>query len=287
MGQKTNPELLQLGTKSFWKTEFKEKTSRDLGFTHNFETQLLNFLTDYLNKQSIFVSDYRIFHQDNKVEVFLSLFTKPQQRKHGKLSKNSGVLLSAKNRRLKLEPGILTGLTKATNPKALKSILKAMSTFFGGKKVLFYIAYANQYMTPNRKDSFQLKKDLLSLRRYKRGDFFSEGFSVNYSLSRNVAFVPALAEFVVENMKTVKRLKFFLKFLQKSLSLLVSNPKNSLKGVKIKIRGRIRKGGRAKTFWVTVGNVPCNSYNAKICYKSTSAHNKNGSYGVKLWAIEN
>jgi ribosomal protein S3 len=59
-----------------------------------------------------------------------------------------------------------------------------------------------------------------------------------------------------------------------------------LKGVKIILKGRLRKNPRANHKIWTIGDVPVQSFNCKIDYFQATTHNSNGSYGIKIWVVE-
>ena len=86
--------------------------------------------------------------------------------------------------------------------------------------------------------------------------------------------------------RKVKRHKFFLSFLKQTLTVLSSSNLSKVKGIKIIIKGRLNGVPRARHKIITIGDVPVQSVSALIDYAQTSAHNANGSYGIKVWVVE-
>jgi len=56
-----------------------------------------------------------------------------------------------------------------------------------------------------------------------------------------------------------------------------------IKGLKIKIKGRLNGAPKAKHKSVTIGDVPTQSINSFLDYAQTAVHTKNGTYGIKVW----
>ena len=58
-------------------------------------------------------------------------------------------------------------------------------------------------------------------------------------------------------------------------------------GVKIVIKGRFNGAPRARSKIIQVGNIPLQSFKAKIDYSQTTSYTPNGTFGVKVWICEN
>jgi ribosomal protein S3 len=56
-----------------------------------------------------------------------------------------------------------------------------------------------------------------------------------------------------------------------------------IKGIKIKIKGRINRRPRAKYRIITIGNIPFMTLKSDIDYSETTAYTSNGTLGVKVW----
>ena len=133
---------------------------------------------------------------------------------------------------------------------------------------------------------FTQKKSFILLRRFRNTSFFKEGIELLFCFvhSRNSARL--LAKFVASQIQKGKRHKFFLSFLKRVLTILLNSVFSKVKGVKIGIKGRLNGVPRAKSTIITIGDVPVQSISEKISYSQTSIHNSNGSYGIKVWAVE-
>jgi ribosomal protein S3 len=52
------------------------------------------------------------------------------------------------------------------------------------------------------------------------------------------------------------------------------------------VKGRLNGVPRAKHKIIIVGDVPVQTIAAKLDYSQATAHNSNGSYGIKVWVVE-
>ena len=86
--------------------------------------------------------------------------------------------------------------------------------------------------------------------------------------------------------KKIKRHKFLLSFLKQTLSFLLTSSLTKIKGVKIIVKGRLNGVPRAKHKIIVIGDVPVQTISTKLDYSQLTAHNSNGSYGIKVWIVE-
>ena len=118
--------------------------------------------------------------------------------------------------------------------------------------------------------------------------FFNEGLNIlfNSVQSNNTEL---LAEFIAHQLKNLKKnSNFFLKFLKTTLHILNNNTFNSnFHGIKIKIKGRLKKSPRAKHQIITIGNIPLlMTIDSNIEYSEKIAYTSNGTIGVKVWVYK-
>lgn len=129
-------------------------------------------------------------------------------------------------------------------------------------------------------------KKLIFLRKFRNTTFFKDGIellfhSVHCKNSSNL-----LARFIALQIKTIKRQKFFLTFLKKTLTLLLNSNISKVKGIKIMIKGRLNGAPKARHKVLRVGDVPVQTIKTNVDFTQTKTHNVNGSYGIKVWVIE-
>lgn len=130
------------------------------------------------------------------------------------------------------------------------------------------------------------KKNFMLLQKFRGTPFLKEGRSLMFHSVYNRNSANMLAKFIAVQIRKVKRHKFFLSFLKQTLTILLNSNLSKVRGVKIIVKGRLNGVPRAKHKIISVGDVPVQSLNVKMDYAQTTAHNSNGSYGIKVWIIE-
>jgi ribosomal protein S3 len=130
-----------------------------------------------------------------------------------------------------------------------------------------------------------LKKKLVSLRKYRRNEFFKEGVNLAFSCVNNEKSSELISNFISTNFRKLKRHNFFLKFIKSILTVFVLKTFSSkISGIKIKVKGRFNGAPRAKHKIINIGrNMPVLALNSKIDYAETTAYTINGTFGVKVW----
>ena len=289
MGQKANPNSLRVGKQKLWGTSFSEKKASDVGvITRIFEQETLNYLNKIFSNYGFQVQKYQVFYCDSSVTIFVSLVSNHRQllgalhNKRTALKSRGGVFIKSNM----TADSLTLRLKQQADVKTLKKIVAGVSERLGGLRVAMVLDYYNKSINISKEDKRTTAKNLLSLRRYKKEKFFIEGFNTCFALAHEKEQASTLAKLIMHCFKTTKRFKPFLKFLRKTLTLLIYNTeKNSTRGVKIKIKGRVNKAGRAKSIGLSVGRVPCHSTKVPLTYETLSGSNQNGSIGVKVWVV--
>jgi hypothetical protein len=132
-----------------------------------------------------------------------------------------------------------------------------------------------------------IKKNLIKLRRYENNEFFNTGINILFLCISKKNSAMLLANFIANQLKTLKRHNFFLRFIKNALTLLTNKTFSKLQGIKIKIKGRFNKAPRARHKIIQIGNsVPALTLKSKIDYFETISFSSNGTFGVKVWICE-
>jgi ribosomal protein S3 len=130
------------------------------------------------------------------------------------------------------------------------------------------------------------KKTFISFQKFRTTPFFQEGIELLFNVVYNANSANLLAKFIAFQLKKIKRHKFLLSFLKQTLTILLNSNLAKIKGVKIIVKGRLNGVPRAKHKIIIVGDVPVQTISAKLDYSQATAHNSNGSYGIKVWVVE-
>ena len=103
--------------------------------------------------------------------------------------------------------------------------------------------------------------------------------------NKNSSFL--LSSFIGENLKKVKKHNRILSCITKILELLIVSKYSKIKGIKIKISGKLNRARRTKDKVIKIGNIPTQTINVPLDYSQTTiTHNPNGSLGINVWIIE-
>lgn len=140
----------------------------------------------------------------------------------------------------------------------------------------------------DKKQQHLLKKKLVQLRKYQRNEFFKEGVNLAFSCINNKNSANLISTFIATNLKKMKRHNFFLKFIKNILTIfVVKSFSSTIKGIKIKIKGRINGIPRAKHKIIKIGTVmPVLQIDSNIDYSESTSYTPNGTLGVKVWICE-
>ena len=275
MGQKANPNILRLGITKNWKTEFFEKKKKELPLYIFNDLEIQRYIERFLRMKGIFIHDCRQFYSNQVLNLYVSYF----------VSSTSIFNVSEKSKQIMLKKS--TGEMKVINytkNKSLRYMLKVISNFTKHK---FDIIITFSCINKDFKhfSIFKAKK-IRMLRRFKNTPFFQDGLELLFHVSFNKNSARLLAEFVADQLKKTKRLNFFLVFVKQALKILILSDFSKLKGIKIMLKGRLRKNLRATQKTLTVGDVAVQTLDSNIDYHQTTTHNSNGSYGIKVWIVE-
>jgi len=166
----------------------------------------------------------------------------------------------------------------------LNNLFKVLSLFTNNKfNIVVNFCCLNKNLNFLKKTQ---KKNFILLQKFKGTPFLKEGIELLFHTIYTSSSANLLAKFVAIQVRKVKRHKFFLSFLKQTLTILISSNLSKVRGIKIIIKGRLNGVPRASHKIITIGDVPAQSINANIDYAQSTAHNSNGSYGIKVWIVE-
>ena len=131
------------------------------------------------------------------------------------------------------------------------------------------------------------KRILSKLRKFQKSDFFHEGINVFFNAMAQKNSADLIATYIANQLKFMKRHKFFLTFVTKALTLLISQKFAKIKGIKLKVRGRINNSARSKVKTLTIGKISLITVNNYISHAQQVAYGANGTLGVQVWVETN
>jgi len=187
----------------------------------------------------------------------------------------------------RIDPNSIKNLKILKLENILKKIFESLSLFTSKKQnliVTFKCINKNYFLT--KKQKIVLKKKFMRLQKFKNTDFFKEGLDILFASVFYKNSATLLSQFIAFQFKKLKKSKFFFSFLKKTLKVLLQSNFSKVKGIKIKIKGRLNGASKAKKKLIIIGHNPIQTINSHVNYAESTCHNKNGSYGIKVWVIE-
>lgn len=239
-------------------------------------TKLITKLKSNNNNNKIFSNNIFLASKHNKKPSFLQLSKSNLMSidiKNYLTSKNYYKLRNIHNKKKKL----------IKNVGIFDKFIKTLNLFTVNQhNIICNFSCLNYTLKFTAKDK-NIKKLLFSLRRFKNTNFLKNGIELLLHVVINKNSSNLLSKFIAFYVKTEKRHKFLLSFLKKTLIILMNSRISNIKGVKIKIKGRLNGAPKAKRKSVTVGHLPIQTINTCLDYSHVAVHNKNGTYGIKVW----
>lgn len=304
-----------------WKSKYFEKNINESHAYIFRSLEIKQYLQKVLKNQGFILHTYKLNFSDSIINIYMSVYETEQAHSIGKRNKTTHKktsqslkkkltklkreikeyykqkhLMNNVSNRLKyvkvsrlyktclLKLNALNNTTlKASNLNSFsKKILKSLNLFTNNK---FNIALTVQEINYTNTNP-QAKQVLLKLRKFERTPFFTEGkqFLIPFITQNNSAKL--LTNFIVGQLKTIKRHNFFFNFLKESLNLVINQKISKIQGVKLIIKGRLNNAARAKHRIITVGKSPLTTINSNIDYAESTAFTSNGTLGIKVWVCE-
>jgi ribosomal protein S3 len=127
-------------------------------------------------------------------------------------------------------------------------------------------------------------KVLTSLRRYNRNKFFKKAINLMFLMASQKESAKLLSSFIARSIKNLKKHKWFLKFIKKSLSALIRRKTPIIKALTIQLKGRINGADRARSYVINSRKrVPLIKIGSRVNYAETTAFTPDGTLSVKVW----
>lgn len=268
-----------------------------IGYKQNFNS---TFLINDINKaQKIRLNKTKIVVENNSNKTYNNIKrTISNLYNYSLLTRNPLLEKHSKKRRIKLIRYYKKFLSLKKN-KTIKNLIlnNFLNKFFESLNIFFdkliNITLILKPLDTNikkiitQKRLLMIKKKLIRLKKYQRNDFFKEGINLVFLSVINKNSSELLAKYIATTLKKLKKHNFFLRFLKSVLSMFMKRKFSVVKGVKIKIKGRINGSPRAKRKLIQIGKrMPVLRLNSPISYAEKTAFTSNGTLGVKVWVNE-
>ena len=276
MGQKINPNIFRLGINKTWKTEFFEKKNKELPLYTFKDLEIKAYIERFLETHGIILHDYKQHYSNSTLNLYVSYFV-TSEFMVPKIKSTNLLLINKEGNKKKVDTSFKTNTI-------LNSVFKVLNLFIPNKSnIIMHLNCINKDLNFLKVTQ---KKNFISLQRFRNTTFLKEGIELLFHVVCNKNSANLLARFIAFQIQKIKRHKFFLSFLKKSLTAMMNSSVSQIKGVKIIVKGRLNGVPRAKHKILTIGDVPVQKISEKVNYAQTAVHNSNGSYGIKVWVVE-
>ncbi len=316
MGQKVNPNTYRLGINKNWKTEFFEKKYKELPVYIHKDLSIKSFIERFLETQNLLLHNYKLNYSDFNLNIFISYYVtssfstdkklnlkvkknkrsqkKKKNLKHDFSNKIKNYLIKnykflVFNSSFKTLESIISQKNFMSNPNtySLNKMTKILNLFLGNKfNITTTFKCINKIENLNIKKIQIIKKKLLLLSRFKNLSSFKETINIIFVITNYKNSSSLLSRFLALQLKKIKRQKFFLNFLKKTLYLFISSNFSRIKGIKLIIKGRLNGVPKAKHKILKIGDISIQTIDSNVDYSESTFHTVNGSYGIKVWIVE-
>lgn len=273
MGQKVNPTIFRLGINKTWKTTYIENKNYELPLYTFKNLEIKDYIKKFLMNNGLLLHNYKIQYNETFINLYISYFVPIQF----KLKTNKKIYFNTNNQ---IKESIqINKFNEGLNLFTLKKY--KINTIFRCINKNFY--------SLNSEEIKFLKTRLTLLRKFKNGGNFNfeETFNLLSAVVYNRNSAILLSNFIGENLKKIKKHNRFLSCITRILELLIVSDYSQIKGIKIKISGKLNRARRTNNKIIKIGNIPAQTIDIVLDYANTTiTHNPNGSLGIKVWIIE-
>ena len=267
MGQKTNPIIFKLGIKNNieWESKYFEKNKEEASnYIYN-DIEIRKFLERFLKINGIMLHNVKLKYNEKTLNIFLSYYIKPEAANIIHNINNTNIVLTkikkVKNthynkrtlikKRLFIINKIQHIIQKKIKIKKIfifnnfsEYILESLSIFTKKKLNINIITQnLNKGLSLNLKnDQYEaFKKLLIELRKYTRAPFYKEAINILLITIIKKNSSKFFCDYIAQQLTFLKKHNFFIKFIKKSLEILLESELHNIKGIKIEIKGRIKE----------------------------------------------
>nr|UXN44367.1 ribosomal protein S3 [Haslea karadagensis] len=165
-----------------------------------------------------------------------------------------------------------------------EKLLNGLALFTKNKfTIVLTLHQINRNLSFQKKSSQNLKRILSKLRKYQRNDFFNEGVNTLFNAITRENSAELITKYIAYHLKFMKRHKFFLTFVDKTLTLLIDQKFTKIKGVKLKIKGRINNSSRSKLKTINIGKISLVTVDTNLDHAQSVSYGSSGTFGVQAW----
>lgn len=305
MGQKSNSNSLRIGiNNNSWSSKYLGKNSEESTLFVFQDLEIRNYINRFFYLHGLLIDKCSIQRSDSSLKIFVSYFNllevisvidritiqlndylkseKINNYSYGDIS----ILQNRKNLKKSYHRSLFNKkklfLSKTFSQKLVGCLNLYLKKNF---KIQLILQNINKSLSVrlNNREVVEFRKIITQLRSYSKSYFFKETINVIIVLIKNQSSSKLFSDYIALKLGSMKRHNFFLTFLKRSLTLFISSNFSSIKGIKLKIKGRFNGVPRAKPRLIQIGETPLQMYNSKVSYHCSTSFTSNGTFGVQLW----
>jgi len=305
MGQKSNSNNLRIGiNNNSWSSKYLGKNSEESTLFVFQDLEIRNYINRFFYLHGLLIDKCFIQRSDSSLKIFISYFNLLEvisvidkitnqlndylhsEKINEYLYKEISILQNKKSIKKSYHKYLFKKKKLFLSKTFSQKLLGCLNLYLKKKfKIHLILQNVNKSLSVrlSNKEVFEFRKIITQLRAYSKAYFFKETINVIIVLIKNQSSSKLFSDYVALKLSTMKRHNFFLTFLKRSLTLFLSSNFSSVKGIKLKIKGRFNGVPRAKPRLIQIGETPLQMYNSKVNYYCSTSFTSNGTFGVQLW----
>jgi len=302
MGQKSNSNILRLGINNiFWSSKYIEKISEESSLFIYQDLEIRSFINRFFDLNGLLIDKCFINRYGSQIVICISYFVLLDSLPE--IYKSNTKLLKTNNF-IKEDEKLILRSIKVLELKRLsyKKIYKKKSQYLSQVFLRKLTNCLNSFLHKNYKikiivqninkglsvrltnlEAMEFRSRIIQLRFYSKSKFFKESINLLLLLIKNQCSAKLFSEYISLKLSKMKRHNYFLAFLKRALLLMISLKFSSIKGIKIKIKGRFNGAPRARLRIIQVGEIPLQTLKSTVSYHCSTSFTSNGTFGVQLW----
>lgn len=302
MGQKSNSNILRLGiNNTFWSSKYIEKISEESSIFIYQDLEIRSYINRFFNLNGLLIDKCFINRYGSQIVISISYFVlldslpeiyklNTKLLKTNDFIKEDDKLILRSEKVLELKRLSYKNLYKKKSlylsQVFLRKLTSCLNSFFNKNyKIKIIVQNINKGLSVRltNLEAMEFRSIITQLRFYSKSKFFKESINLLLLLIKNQCSAKLFSEFISLKLSKMKRHNYFLTFLKRALLLMISLKFSSIKGIKIKIKGRFNGAPRAKSRLIQVGEIPLQTLKSTVSYHCSTSFTSNGTFGVQLW----
>lgn len=297
MVRQINSTITRLGLQNTsWQFKYFTKNPEQNSIYIYQNTQLKKYFEEAMLRAGFFFHNLTVLKNEKKLKLLISYYTTSKFSKFIQWDQNKFYFVYV-TKKLKhiidckksifLKKSLIKNI--ALRKSFLGHIVKSLSDFKNSNtNILLKFRQVNKdnnfYLSKN--DLSHFKKNLLFLRRFYKKQFFKGIVNSILITIRLTSCASFFTNLVSKELLLIKKHTVLLFFIKQALNLFTKTSFSKIKGLKLFLKGKLTKSGRASQNKLSFGIVPTQILLSKLIYTQKTLFLKNGTISLKTWVNE-